>query len=97
MALDPESLRRLAHLARLRLSDAELAAYGTQVGAILEHLEELKKLDVANVPPLDHAVDLADVRRADEPRPGLSPEAALANAPATTGPFFTVPRILDLP
>ena len=97
MALDPGSLRRLAHLARLRLSDAELAAYGAQIDAVLEHLEELKKLDVAGVPPLDHAVDLANVRRDDEVRPGLSPEAALSNAPATSGPFFTVPRILDLP
>jgi aspartyl-tRNA(Asn)/glutamyl-tRNA(Gln) amidotransferase subunit C len=97
MALDAAALRKIAHLARLELSEAELKAYGPQIGAILDHIGELRKLDVEGVEPLAHAVELADVRRDDVPRPGLPSDAALANAPAVAGPYFTVPRILDQP
>jgi len=65
--------------------------------AILDYVDQLKKLDVEGVPPLDNAVDLTNVRRNDEPRPGLPPEAALANAPSVVGPYFAVPRIIDAP
>lgn len=97
MALDPANLRHLARLARLELSDAELESIRTRMQAILEYVDQLKKLDVEGVPPLDHAVDLSNVRRDDDPRPGLPAEAALANAPVVAGPYFAVPRIIDAP
>jgi aspartyl-tRNA(Asn)/glutamyl-tRNA(Gln) amidotransferase subunit C len=97
MAFDPGNLRHIARLARLELSDAELESIRTRMQAILEYVDQLKKLDVEGVPPLDHAVDLANVRRDDEPRPGLPAEAALANAPAVAGPYFAVPRIIEAP
>ena len=97
MALDLENLRRLARLGRLELSDAELEAMRPRMESIVAFVDQLKKLDVEGVAPLDHAVDLSNVRRADEPRPGLSAEAALANAPAVVGPYFVVPRIIDAP
>ncbi|HKS17180.1 MAG TPA: Asp-tRNA(Asn)/Glu-tRNA(Gln) amidotransferase subunit GatC [Planctomycetota bacterium] len=97
MALEPAHLRHLARLARLDLSDADLEAIRPRLRAIIEYVDQLKKLDVEGVPPLDNAVDLANVRRPDEPRPGLPAEAALGNAPAATGPYFAVPRIIDAP
>jgi aspartyl-tRNA(Asn)/glutamyl-tRNA(Gln) amidotransferase subunit C len=95
--LDAQALRHLARLARLDITDADLEALRSRLETIIEYVDQLKKLDVEGVPPLDHAADLANPRRADEPRPGLPAEAALANAPAVAGPYFTVPRIIESP
>ena len=97
MALDRDHLLHLARLARLDLTEAELEALRPRLQAIIEYVDQLKKLDVEGVPPLDNVVDLANPRRADDPRPGLPSEAALSNAPAAAGPYFTVPRIIDAP
>ena len=97
MAFEPGHLRHIARLARLEISDAELETTRVRMQAILDYVDQLKKLDVEGVPPLDNAVDLTNVRRADVARPGLPAEAALANAPAVTGPYFVVPRIIDAP
>src|SRR5688572_10876518 len=97
MALETAQLRHLAKLARLDLSDADLEAIRPRMQAIIEYVDQLKKLDVEGVPSLDNAADLTNVRRPDEPRPGLPAEAALANAPAVAGPHFAVPRIIDAP
>lgn len=97
MEFEASHLRHLARLARLELPEAELEAIRTRLKAILEYVDQLKKLDVEGVPPLDHAADVAIPLREDDPRPGLAPESALANAPAVAGPYFTVPRIIDAP
>ena len=97
MSIDLAALRRLAHLARLDLSDAELESMRPRMDAIIDYVDRIKRLDVEGIAPLDHAVDLANVPRPDEPKAGLSAEAALANGPATAGPYFTVPRIIDAP
>ena len=97
MAPESPNLPHLARLARLELSEAELEALRPRLQAIIEYVDQLKKLDVEGVPPLDHAADLANPRRADETRPGIPSEAALANAPAVAGPYFTVPRIIEAP
>ena len=97
VSLDISALRHLARLARLDLSDAELEAMRPRMETIISYVDQLKKLDVEGVPPLDNAVDLANPRRADDPRPGLAADAALANAPAAVGPYFSVPRIIDAP
>jgi aspartyl-tRNA(Asn)/glutamyl-tRNA(Gln) amidotransferase subunit C len=97
MALEPAHLRHIARLARLEISDADLEAVRVRMQAIVDYVDQLKKLDVEGVPPLDNAVDLANVRRADDPRPGLPADAALGNAPSAVGPYFAVPRIIDAP
>jgi aspartyl-tRNA(Asn)/glutamyl-tRNA(Gln) amidotransferase subunit C len=97
MVLDPAHLRHLARLSRLELAEADVEAIRTRMEAIIEFVDQLKKLDVEGVPPLDNAADLANVRRDDEVRPGLIPEAALENAPAVAGPYFAVPRIIEAP
>ena len=97
MALDREHLQHLARLARLELTEADLETLRPRLESIIEYVDQLKKLDVEGVPPLDNAVDLVNPLRADDPRPGLPSEAALANAPAAAGPYFTVPRIIEAP
>jgi aspartyl-tRNA(Asn)/glutamyl-tRNA(Gln) amidotransferase subunit C len=97
MALSLEEVRRIAALARLRLSPEEERTFAEQLSAILAHVEQLEELDVSGVEPMTHALAAgeAPALRADEPRPSLEPGEALANAPAREGTFFKVPRIIE--
>jgi len=95
MAIDRKTVEKVAKLARLQLSGEELDRYGAQLGAILDYIAKLEKLDVAGLEPLAHAVDTANVFRADEPRPSLTRDDALQNAPEKTGDFFIVPKIIE--
>jgi aspartyl-tRNA(Asn)/glutamyl-tRNA(Gln) amidotransferase subunit C len=96
MALSLDEVRRIARLARLRLSPEEETAFAGQLSAILDHVRQLEALDVSGVEPMTHALSAGDhATRADELQPGLSPEAALANAPAREGTCFKVPRIIE--
>ncbi len=97
MALSLEQVRRIADLARLKLSPDEERTFAVQLSAILDHVRQLEELDVSGVPPMTHA--LADGEapelRADADRPGLTPSEALAAAPAREGTCFKVPRIIE--
>lgn len=95
MPIDPGVVQKTALLARLELTPAELAAYEQQLGAILDYVAKLQELDVTGVQPLVHAGDQSNVFRADEPRPSISTDAALRNAPEKSGPFFVVPKVVE--
>lgn len=96
MPITPDEVAHVAKLARLALDEAERDAMARQLGRILEYVEQLRGLDVSDVPPLTHPLaDLVNVFRDDEPRPGLEREAALANAPDRDGPFFRVPAVME--
>ena len=97
MALSLEEVRRIAALARLRLSPEEEQVFQGQLSAILEHVAVLEGLDVSNVEPMTHALAAGDAPalRADGERPGLSHEEALGNAPDREGTAFRVPRIIE--
>ena len=97
MALSLEEVRRIAALARLRLSPEEERTFAVQLSAILAHVEELKALDVSDVEPMTHALAAgeAPALRADEVQGSLPPDEALANAPAREGTCFKVPRIIE--
>ncbi|MBI2932679.1 MAG: Asp-tRNA(Asn)/Glu-tRNA(Gln) amidotransferase subunit GatC [Planctomycetes bacterium] len=95
MAIDRDTVRKVALLGRLDLDESSLERFQAQLGAILDYIDQLKKLDVAGVEPLAHAGDFANVFREDAPRPSLSTEEALRNAPESTGPFFVVPKIIE--
>ncbi len=88
-------VRYVARLARIALSDAEVAQYRTQLAHILEHVAELDRLDVSGIEPTAHAHPVHNVTRPDVARPGFSPEEALANAPAQTGGQFAVVRVVE--
>ena len=93
--LTRDEVERVAVLARLKLSDAELDNLTAQLGQILGHMEQLNELDTEDVDPMVHAIELQNVFRADEVRESLPREDALANAPKTDGQFFLVPQILE--
>ena len=92
-----EEVRELALLARLRLSDSEVAAMTDNLGAILEYVDALRALDTAAVEPMTHAVPFDCPTRPDEVKPSLALDDALANAPRRDGDFFQVPRIVPGP
>jgi aspartyl-tRNA(Asn)/glutamyl-tRNA(Gln) amidotransferase subunit C len=97
MALSLEEVRRIAQLARLRLTPEEEARFAVQLSAILEHVAELSKLDVTGVEPMTHALAAGEGAplREDAVQPSLAPEVALAGAPAREGSCFKVPRIIE--
>ena len=87
----PDEVRHLARLARLSLTDDELDRLGEQLGAILEAVSKVAELDLDDVPPTAHPLDLVNVWAEDTPGPCLPVEEALANAPDRDGNFFRVP------
>lgn len=94
-ALTSEAVRKVAKLARLKLSDSEVERFTGQLGAVLGYVEVLNELNTEGVEPLAHPLEIADVLREDVPKPSLSREAALSNAPKSDGKYFLVPQILD--
>jgi aspartyl-tRNA(Asn)/glutamyl-tRNA(Gln) amidotransferase subunit C len=93
--LTPDVVRRVARLSRLKLNDAEVSRLATELSQVLHYVDQLNELDVKNVEPMAHAIELTNVFRPDEPRPSLPREAALANAPKSDGKYFLVPPILE--
>lgn len=93
--ITPELVRKVAHLARLQVSDVEVDRLSQQLGDILTYVESLNEVDTSNVEPMAHAIELTNVLRADEPRESLPREQALANAPNSDGQYFLVPAILE--
>ncbi len=84
----------LAHLARLELSEEEVARYAEQLSAILEHVDAVRRLDTASVPPMAHALARTNVLRPDEVRPGLERDDVLTEAPSSEEGRFKVTRII---
>ena len=95
MSLTAQDVRWVAHLARLRLSDAELDTMTRQLSKILDYVNQLQQVNTEGVEPLAHALEIHNVFRADEPAPSLPVEAALANAPDRRGDFYGVPAVLE--
>ncbi len=93
--LSQEQVRKVAKLARLKLTEGEVEQLTTQLGQILEYVHILDQIDTTNVEPMAHAVDVANVFREDVERDSLPREEALANAPQSDGQSFLVPPILD--
>jgi len=93
--IDGEQVRKVAKLARLELTDAEIQEFTGQLGAILGYVDKLSELDTTDVEPLAHCLPISNVFRKDEVRDSLGTERVLANAPQRDGSFFKVPKILD--
>ncbi len=91
MAISRDEVLHVARLARLDLSDEEIERFQEQLRAILEAVGKVAELDLADVEPTAHPLDLVNVWAADEPRPSLPVDDALANAPDRSGNFFRVP------
>ncbi len=81
----------MARLARLQLSEAEVEKMAAELSKVLDHIEKVGELDLKDVPPTSHVVEVTDALRADEPRPCLSPSVVLAAAPEPLEGGFGVP------
>ncbi len=93
--IDQESVRKVARLSRLELTEAEIGEFTGQLSAILDYVEKMNELDTDNVEPLAHCLPVSNVFREDSVKESLGTEKTLANAPQRDGEFFKVPKILD--
>jgi aspartyl-tRNA(Asn)/glutamyl-tRNA(Gln) amidotransferase subunit C len=94
MAISEEQVRHVALLARLALDDEQVGTLAGQLSTILDHVEAIRQLDLANVAPTSHAVAVTNAVRPDEVRPCLTQEQALRNAPKQRAGAFVIPRIV---
>jgi aspartyl-tRNA(Asn)/glutamyl-tRNA(Gln) amidotransferase subunit C len=89
-----EEVRHVARLARLEFSEGEEERLTGQMNDLLVYMEKLGELDTAGLTPMSHAIELRNVFRTDSVRTSLDRGQSLANAPATDGASFVVPKII---
>ncbi len=90
--LEREQVLHVARLARLELAEDEVERMGRELSKVLDHIEKISELDdLDGVRPTSHVVELENALRADEPRPSLPRDAALASAPDPADGGFRVP------
>ena len=95
MSITREDVLHVARLARLALTEEEVERFAEQLNAILEAVGKVAELDLSDVPPTSHPLELVNVWAEDEPSASLPVEAGLANAPEREGGFFRVPPTLE--
>jgi aspartyl-tRNA(Asn)/glutamyl-tRNA(Gln) amidotransferase subunit C len=91
MAISRDQVLHVAELARLALTEDEVERLGEQLNAILDAVSKVSELDLSDVEPTSHPLDLVNVWREDDPRPSLPLDVALANAPEDEDGHFRVP------
>jgi aspartyl-tRNA(Asn)/glutamyl-tRNA(Gln) amidotransferase subunit C len=89
--IEREQVLHVARLARLRLSESEVERMAGELSGILEHVDRIGELDLDDVPPTSHVVDLENVLRPDEPRPSWPRQTMLEQAPDPAEGAFRVP------
>jgi aspartyl-tRNA(Asn)/glutamyl-tRNA(Gln) amidotransferase subunit C len=95
--LERSQVAHVAGLARLELTEAELDLFTEQLATVLEHASDIEALDLSDLEPMAHPLEIRNVLRADEPRPSLDRAVVLAAAPAVEDHRFRVPRIASEP
>ena len=95
MAIDVETVRKVARLAHIREPEARLADLAGELSAILAWIEQLDSVDTEGVAPMTSAVNVELLLREDEVTAGGDAAAVLANAPATRDGFFVVPKVIE--
>ena len=94
--IDKATVKHVAHLARLALSDKDLELYSAQLVSILSYISKLNEINTDGVTPTSHPLStLKNVFRSDVPKPSLETDEALKNAPAQQDGFFKVPQIIE--
>ncbi len=95
MAIDQDTARRVAHLARIEVAEADLGPLAEELSAILGFMEQLSGVDVEGVEPMTSVTPMAMEWRADEVTEGGDRDRVLANAPDARDGFFTVPKVVE--
>ena len=93
--IDRETVKHVAKLARLGMTEEEIDIFGNQLSVILENIAILQEVDVSGVSPTAHASRLSNIMRADVPQPSYPPEVLLANAPEQEDNCLKVPAVLE--
>lgn len=88
-------VRDVARLARIELTEEEATTFQSQLGSVLEYVEQLGRLDLAGVEPTAHANPVFNVFREDKAEPGLERQAVLANAPHTANNLVVVTKVIE--
>jgi aspartyl-tRNA(Asn)/glutamyl-tRNA(Gln) amidotransferase subunit C len=91
MAITREEVLHVAKLASLELTDDEIERLTSEQSAILEAVSKVSELDLSDVPPTSHPLEVVNAWGEDEPRPSLSLDEVFANAPEREGDLFKVP------
>lgn len=94
MSLTPQDVEKVARLARLQFSPAELDTFTNELAKIVEYVDQIGQLDTEGVEPMAHAVEVTNVFREDSVQSSLPRERALASAPHHDGTCFLVPAVL---
>ena len=95
MAIDKDTARRVAHLARIEVSEADLGPLATELSAILGFMEQLREVGVEGVEPMTSVTPMAMAWRSDEITDGGYPERVLEDAPEARAGFFAVPKVVE--
>ena len=93
--VDEKEVRHIAHLARLTLSDDQVAVFAGQLSAVIDHFRELQQVDTHGIDPTAHPLPVTNVFRDDAPTEPLGADALLVNAPGHQQNYFTLPKVLD--
>ncbi len=95
MNITEEVVKHVAKLARLAVTEEEARKLAPQLSDIISYAEQLQEVDLTDVPPTSHTLELSNVFRTDIPSEGLTNEQALANAPDSDGQQVRVPAVLE--
>lgn len=94
MQLTSDQIQHVAKLARLDTNEAMIAKFTTQVGDILEYINQLNQIDTTGVAPTSHATSVTNALREDQLGTSFTNEQALTNAPSQDDDHFVVPRVI---
>ena len=95
MSVDADTVRRIAHLARMAVADDEVEPLRGELNAILAFVEQLSEVDVAGVEPMTSVTPMPMKKRTDSVTDGGDADAVLRNAPAREGNYFVVPKVVE--
>jgi len=95
MPIDKNTVKYVAHLARIELSAKELETLSGQLSDILGFIDKLRQINIENISPTSHILPINNVLRLDKPGESLSSNKALENAPQREGNFFVVPKVIE--
>jgi len=95
MAVDAETVRRIAHLARIAVAEEEVEHLKGELNAMLAFVEELTQVDIEGVEPMTSVIPMALKAREDKVTEGGNAEDIVRNAPATENHFFLVPKVVE--
>ena len=95
MSVDADTVRRVAHLARIAVADDEVEHLRGELNAMLAFVEQLSEVDIAGVEPMTSVMPMATTMRKDEITDGGIADAVMANAPAREDHFFLVPKVVE--